>query len=1050
MYLGTATDGTFYISETSGTARVTVQQGGNVGIGTTNPLNLLHVSQPSANTIFRLGNNTSYDQFIYFNGNNDWSLGMDYSNSNAFVLSNSSTIGTNDRVVVTTAGNIGIGTTSPSQRLHVAGRALVDQFQYTKAIDYSSGDLDSLTLAGFYDGSGMTNAPNSGWFYVTVEKHSDGSTGWIHQTATSFGAGNTPNEVYTRVRVGITWGAWKQLGDAASISGTTNYVSKFTSANSIGNSLLYDNGTNVGIGTTSPTDKLTLKSPGEVGSYGDGFVFQRNANTAKLVRIYESSADGFLEVRDGGNTIVSKLSGYTGTPSFFLSNVGIGTSSPGARLTVQTSTASSADSFRITDGTGVINIGHWDTITNRFEFSGKPTYFIQYGTGNYISFGTLGSENMRIDAGGNVGIGTSSPSEALVVNRSGVNSFVCAFTDTGQSGIKLLAGTGSTNRATRIDFLNGVSSGTTPRWTLLNDYNQNGTNDFRFVNSDTSTSVLTLLQSGNVGIGTTSPSHPLSVQANSGANAIAIYGRSSDNTGSLDFFQNNGTTRLMEIGISPSAAEFYYDANSPMIFYTNATERMRITSGGNVGIGTTSPAERLDVFGRIQARPSANGSVGNNWYMIGSITDATNYGVANGIEVENAGINSYAMTFGTQNTYLTGITEKMRITSGGNLLVGTQINYSRLTVSNGSATRSGITISDTSSASLMMFAGASQPASISFDTYGLRFVGGSTVGTDNGSEFMRITTGGNVGIGTTSPVVKLHVIGDIGVGNSYNGGVYASAGASSADLNWGFDFLNTSGLDDYSTRVKFYPSSGSTRKLGFWNSQLNSYMAYFDGSLNTPNFIVNAGNVGIGTTSPTYKLDVVGDIRLPENNYLYFGNTSNFIRRDSSNILTVAGFSSVYLTTFGSTRVAVVGSGDVGIGTTSPDVKLHVVGTSFVPTTMKLVHSQAFGTPQTLSLSSNSTGVSSLDLSFANPFAINIGGSEKMRIAANGSVGVGTTAPDTSSIMDLSSRRQGFLPPRMTNSEMNSIGSPATGLIVYDTTNNKVTVYNGSSWVPLH
>jgi hypothetical protein len=38
----------------------------------------------------------------------------------------------------------------------------------------------------------------------------------------------------------------------------------------------------------------------------------------------------------------------------------------------------------------------------------------------------------------------------------------------------------------------------------------------------------------------------------------------------------------------------------------------------------------------------------------------------------------------------------------------------------------------------------------------------------------------------------------------------------------------------------------------------------------------------------------------------------------------------------------------------------------------------------------------------------------------------------------------------MTNSEMNSIGSPATGLIVYDTTNNKVTVYNGSSWVPLH
>jgi hypothetical protein len=79
---------------------------GNVGIGTTSPSALLHVSQASANTVFRLGNNTTYDQFIYFNGNNDWSLGMDYSNSNAFVLSNASSIGTNDRIVVTTAGNV--------------------------------------------------------------------------------------------------------------------------------------------------------------------------------------------------------------------------------------------------------------------------------------------------------------------------------------------------------------------------------------------------------------------------------------------------------------------------------------------------------------------------------------------------------------------------------------------------------------------------------------------------------------------------------------------------------------------------------------------------------------------------------------------------------------------------------------------------------------------------------------------------------------------------------------------------------------------------------
>ena len=93
----------------------------------------------------------------------------------------------------------------------------------------------------------------------------------------------------------------------------------------------------------------------------------------------------------------------------------------------------------------------------------------------------------------------------------------------------------------------------------------------------------------------------LTITANASANALALNGRSSDNTSSIDFFQNNGTTRLMEIGISPSAAEFYYDASSPMIFYTAGTERTRIWgSTGNVNIGTTPASDsgyKLDVNG---------------------------------------------------------------------------------------------------------------------------------------------------------------------------------------------------------------------------------------------------------------------------------------------------------------------------------------------------------------------------------------------------------------------------------------------------------------------
>jgi hypothetical protein len=55
----------------------------------------------------------------------------------------------------------------------------------------------------------------------------------------------------------------------------------------------------------------------------------------------------------------------------------------------------------------------------------------------------------------------------------------------------------------------------------------------------------------------------------------------------------------MEIGVSPTAAEFYYDANSPMIFYTNQCERLRITGDGNVGIGTGTPTAPLYVLGNV-------------------------------------------------------------------------------------------------------------------------------------------------------------------------------------------------------------------------------------------------------------------------------------------------------------------------------------------------------------------------------------------------------------------------------------------------------------------
>jgi hypothetical protein len=348
---------------------------------------------------------------------------------------------------------------------------------------------------------------------------------------------------------------------------------------------------------------------------------------------------------------------------------------------------------------------------------------------------------------------------------------------------------------------------------------------------------------------------------------------------------------------------------------------------------------------------------------------------------------------------------------------------------------------------------------------------GSINGSITGSGALEFASGGTNENVTLSPSGLGSVIanGNFGAGTSaYNGGLYARSTTGGVDGNWGLDFVKSTGVDDHSTRIKFFPDGGTMRKLGFYDSRNDVWLAYFDGGVNTdPNFLIPSVNVGIGT-EPTSKLSVKGELRLVGSSSGYVGLAPAASAGNTTYTLPASdGTSGQVLSTNGSGSLSWA-SASTSDATSSAKGVIQLAGVLSGTASQPSLANAAVSNAMLADGSVNASKIA--DSSVTNAKIVSIGASKLTgtelapvvvgssltsvgvltSATVNGKTTVGSsTASAPSAVLEVNSTSQGFLPPRLTFSQRQAMNNPSQGLVIYCSncgTNGELQVYNGVAW----
>lgn len=602
----------------SATSSITILQNGNVGVGTTSPEYRLDVSSGTAFVTVRFSNRNSLyniqdmtalgtggavQNMIRFNSGatTNWSFGVNQANGNALTFSNASLLSGGPRMVLTTGGSLGLGTTTPSFKLDVVGGGV-------RALDYVIGSSlatttnpnivfvgDSLTA-----GALGTNPYN---FYISLPTYNGQSftssnigvpgfrTYQMLENATSL---NAKYSRYSDLNIAVIWGGYNDFHAGQSPAAVYSYLKEFA----------------------EHERKLGYKVIIATVISGVGVDSQRNQLNALIRQNWPSFADGIADI--AANPNLGTDGAYTNDTYYqpdqvHLTDAGYALVGSLVQPSIMQLVANvnTSKTFVNVSTAGAMNIG----TTTIASTSTALFSVIQDSNTPFI-----------VSSSGNIGVGTSTPPSYYKFNVYNSGNTWAGFQSASQYNIldldSLYSGGGGDNAIRFLD--NG-----TARWSI----GQSGENSDSFTFSTSallsSGPKLTLTTPGALGLGTTTPATNFHISA-SNVNFVGEYIQNNSATkvsnapyAYLALLQGgtngSGVSSWANAGIIESTGvgglvlDAYGSNGGPINFQINRVNKVTLTAAGNLGIGTTTPSRMLTVAGTVGfvgvATTTGNGSL---------------------------------------------------------------------------------------------------------------------------------------------------------------------------------------------------------------------------------------------------------------------------------------------------------------------------------------------------------------------------------------------------------------------------------------------------------